>query len=301
MNMVEYSREAVLTMTWEYIPSVPSGFDKLKPLWLDIGGCGSSEVAAKTNPVFQYTDTAPWTSNFTGRITTMAGHLHDGGTHLTITKNNAVLCDCVAAYGQSAAYVDGGSASMSSSMSGMSMQPRAATSMAGMSMGVSMSTSSMMDISESSVPKTTKTASSMVGMSMGTSTSMHKSTSTSTSMAGMNMGSDTVHISSISTCNNLGTVGVGDVFSVTAYYNATEHPLMTNTDGSLAPIMGIALVYVADLNMKTTVANSTFDGVTGTGAPSASASSSYGVRAFGPQGLAVVLGCGLLLSMLVVV
>jgi hypothetical protein len=47
MNMVDYSRDAVLTMTWEYIPSVPAGFDKVKPLWLDIGGCGSSDLPAK--------------------------------------------------------------------------------------------------------------------------------------------------------------------------------------------------------------------------------------------------------------
>ena len=88
--MVDYSRDAVLTVTWEYIPSVPAGFDKVKPLWLDIGGCGSSDVPAKPNQAFQYTDPNPWTSNFTGRITTMGGHLHDGGTHLTVKKNNTV-------------------------------------------------------------------------------------------------------------------------------------------------------------------------------------------------------------------
>lgn len=130
MNMVDDSRDAVLTVTWEYIPSVPAGFDKVKPLWLDIGGCGSSDLPPKANQAFQYTDPAPWTSDFTGRITFMGGHLHDGGTHLTINKNNDTMCDCVAAYGQDPAYVDGGSMSMSA----MSMRPRATMSMPDMSM-----------------------------------------------------------------------------------------------------------------------------------------------------------------------
>jgi hypothetical protein len=278
MNMVEYSRDAVLTMTWEYIPSVPSGFDKVKPLWLDIGGCnGSADQPAKANQAFQYTDPTPWMSNFTGRITWMGGHLHDGGVHLTINKNNNVMCDCVAAYGQSSAYIDGGSMIMSSTMSGMSMLPRATMSMSGMSM------SSSMDMSATK-------ASSMSGMSMGTSTG--------TPVAGMNMGNDTVHISSISSCSNVGTIGIGDTFSITAFYDSTKYSLMTNTDGSLAPIMGIAIVYVADINLTSTAVNSSSNGVTGTSAPSASASRSDGTRALGSTLVNLVLSCGLVVGIL---
>ena len=253
--MVDDPRDAVLTVTWEYIPSVPAGFDKVKPLWLDIGGCGSSDLPAKANQAFQYTDPSPWTSNIAGRITAMIGHLHDGGTHLTATKNNTVMCDFVATYGQNPAYIDGGSMGMSSSMSGMSMQPEATTS--------------------ASMPM-----------------------STSTSMAGMNMGNDTVHISSISTCHNVGIIGIGDILSVTAYYNSTEYALMTNTNGTLAPIMGIALVYVADLNLTTTAVNSSDNGATGTSAPSASASKSDSTRELGSSLVNLLLCFGLVVSML---
>jgi hypothetical protein len=255
MNMVDDPRDAVLTMTWEYIPSVPSGFDKVKPLWLDIGGCnGSSDQPAKANQAFQYTDPTPWKSNFTGRITWMGGHLHDGGVHLTVNKNNKLLCDCIATYGQNPAYVDGGS--------------------------------------------TTTMASSMAGMSMGTSTSMPQSTSTG--MAGMNMGSDTVHISSISSCSNAGTIAIGDTLSVTAYYNSSKYSLMTNTDGSLAPIMGISIVYVADTNLTTTTVSSSSSGGTGTSAPSASASKSEGAWELGLSFADLFLGCVLVAGMLAV-
>jgi hypothetical protein len=289
MNMVDYSRDAVMTMTWEYIPSVPAGFDKVKPLWLDIGGCnGSSDQTAKANQAFQYTDPTPWTSNFTGRITWMGGHLHDGGVHLTINKNNNVVCDCIAAYGQNLAYVDGGSMSMSSTMSGMSMRPRATMSMSGISM------SSSMDMAGSSTDMSTTKPSNTAGMSMGTSTSK----STSTGMAEMKMGTDTIHISSISSCSNADTIAVGDTLSVTAYYDPTKHSLMTNTDGSLAPIMGIAIAYVADTDLTSTATNSSSSGVTGTGAPSASASKSDGTCEIGSNLVTLLLACGLVGSLL---
>jgi hypothetical protein len=275
MNMVDESRDAVLTVTWEYIPSVPAGFDKVKPLWLDIGGCDTSDVPAKANQAFQYTDPSPWKSNLAGRITGMGGHLHDGGTHLTVTKNNTVICDFVAMYGQNPAYIDGGSMSMSSSMSGMSMS---GMSMSGMSMR----------------PRATTSAS---DTSVDSRTSMPMSTSTG--MAGMNMGADTVHISSISTCYNVGVIGIGDILSITAYYNSTEHALMTNTNGTLAPIMGISLIYVADLNLTTTAANSSDNGATGTSAPSASASKSDSTRELGSSVVNLLLCFGLVVSMLV--
>ena len=272
MNMVDYSRDAVLTMTWEYIPSVPSGFDHVKALWLDIGGCEGSDVTAKANKTFQYTDPAPWTSNFTGRVTYMVGHLHDGGSHLAVTKNDTVMCDCVAAYGQNAAYIDGGLMSMSGSMSGISMTATAkSSSMGSMSMG---------------------------SMSMGTGTSMPASTSTS--MAGMNMDTDTVHISSMSSCSNAGTIGIGDTFSVTAYYNAGEHSLMTNSDGSLAPIMGISIVYVAGMNLTSTAVNTSDSGTSGTSAPSASASKSIGTRELGSSVLELLSYCGMAMGLLAV-
>jgi hypothetical protein len=78
-------------------------------------------------------------------------------------------------------------------------------------------------------------------------------------MAGMssammaNMGK---HISSISECST-GQVNLGDNLTVTAYYNTTEYMPMMDTDGTLAPIMGIALLYVAQNETYTAPPTST--------------------------------------------
>jgi hypothetical protein len=61
-------------------------------------------------------------------------------------------------------------------------------------------------------------------------------------MPGMPMGNMGMQISSFSECST-GQVNLGDNLSVTAFYNTTEYTPMTDTDGSLAPIMGIALLY----------------------------------------------------------
>lgn len=119
--------------------------------------------------------------------------------------------------------------------------------------------------------------------------------STSTSMAGMGMGADTIHISSISSCSNMGTIGVGDTLSITAYYNSTEYALMTNTNGSFAPIMGIAIAYVADLNLTVTAVNSSGNGATGTGAPS---SKSDSTRELGSSLVNLLVCFGLVVGML---
>ncbi len=70
------------------------------------------------------------------------------------------------------------------------------------------------------------------------------------------MGTDTVHISNLTTCQNMGTINVDDEWWITAYYNSTEHSPMFNTNVSLAPIMGISIIYVAPMNLTSTTANS---------------------------------------------
>ena len=54
------------------------------------------------------------------------------------------------------------------------------------------------------------------------------------------------HISSITKCLDIGTVKLGDTWSITAQYNLTAHPTMMEQDGKLAPVMGITLLYIAD-------------------------------------------------------
>lgn len=165
MNLKDEARDVILTMTYEYIPGLPAGFDKVRSMWLDIGGCRGSELPAEPNAVFQYSS-PPFKSNSTGRITSFFSHLHDGGQHIEIQKNGDAVCDAKAEY---------------------------------------------QNFDTSSFAET-----------------------------------ENVHISSISKCDGLGTVSPGDEWTITAYYNTALHTPMKNTDGSLEPIMGISLAYIAE-------------------------------------------------------
>jgi hypothetical protein len=182
MNMQDFEQEAILTVTYEFIPGIPAGFSKAGVLWLDIGQCKGSDMPAFPDQVFEYSS-APWTStNTSGKITFIGAHLHDGGTHLEVFKNNKTICDCQAHYGESAGYID----------------------------------------------------------PPGMDTYMNMS-----SMPGMDMSMDMVHVSSLSACADDGSLAVGDTMSITAHYNTSEYMPMTDMNGTLEPIMGISLVYIA--------------------------------------------------------
>jgi hypothetical protein len=94
-------------------------------------------------------------------------------------------------------------------------------------------------------------------------------------MPGMPMGNMGMHISSLSECST-GQVNLGDNLSVTAFYNTTEYTPMTDTDGSLAPIMGIALLYLAqnETSTSSSTSSSTSASPSPTGAGSASGAGS---------------------------
>ncbi|KAI9733658.1 MAG: hypothetical protein M1834_003260 [Cirrosporium novae-zelandiae] len=181
MNETPDPREAVVTITYEYISSVPQTFKPVTSIWLDIdSNCTSnSEMPAMANSSFEYSMEPPWTADFSGEINLIWGHLHDGGTHLEVLKNDNILSECVAAYGESPGYIE-----------------------------------------------------------MASDESMNMSMS-------MDMDMEMVHISSI-TCNpKQSFLNIGDELSVQAFYNTTDYSPMLNSDGTLAPIMGISILYVA--------------------------------------------------------
>ena len=180
MNMHDTPRDAILTMTYEFIPGgIPKGFAKVRSMWLDIGGCKSSEFPAEKEAVFQYESPAyTVNANSTGKVLSVVrtpcmsaglrctngsnqgSHLHDGGTHLAVRKNGKVVCDAQADYRSN----------------------------------------------DESDP----------------------------------------HIESIARCTDLGSTVQGDEWSLVAYYDTSLHAPMTNMDGSLEPVMGISLVFIAE-------------------------------------------------------
>ena len=162
MNMRHKPREVVLSMIFEFVPRVPKGFRKVKSYWLDVGGCEGSSVPAREAQAFQYSS-PDWEAKKTGRVVSVASHLHDGGVHTEIRKNGKVVCDSLAGYGEC--------------HDGLKSEER--------------------------------------------------------------------HIETLSTCVDVGKTKKGDEWGITSYYNTSMHAPMKNMDGSLEPVMGISLVYVA--------------------------------------------------------
>jgi hypothetical protein len=120
MNETVEPRDAVVTITFEYIPTVPSGFDLVTPVWLDIGNCTTSDMPAQANTTFEYSS-VPWTSDISGQILDVGGHIHDGGTYIEVLQNNKMICNCSAAYGQSEGYIETAPMNMSMMNMGMGM------------------------------------------------------------------------------------------------------------------------------------------------------------------------------------
>lgn len=195
MNMADTPRAAYLTVTFEFIPGMPVAFSKAQSVWLDIGGCRSSSLPAKPDARFEYTSpvwTAPSGADaVSGRVTFVAGHLHDGGTRLEVVRNGDVVCVTEAEYS------------------------------CGNSLG----------------------AEDLARRHEHEHEHEHGNLEVDEGMPGMNMSG--MHISRMTACENVGSVREGDRWSVTARYDTKMHEPMVNADGSLEPIMGIALIYVS--------------------------------------------------------
>lgn len=123
MNQAMHPQEAILSVTFEWVPGHPSDFYDVTPVWLDIGGCGGdSDEPVTSDTVFRY-NAPTYKADFEGAIISMGGHLHDGGTHIDIYKNYQTICQPHAYYGQTAGYWDqaGMAMTMNDTMTDMQM------------------------------------------------------------------------------------------------------------------------------------------------------------------------------------
>src|SRR5579871_2218215 len=102
MNNQPDSRYVTVTLNFEYIPGQPSDFHPVTTWWLDIAGpCQKSEQDVPTAPnnvIFNYTSPTPYTAPFGGSIVTMGGHIHDGGTAVTVSENGNTICKFTPTY-----------------------------------------------------------------------------------------------------------------------------------------------------------------------------------------------------------
>jgi hypothetical protein len=102
MNTTTAAKTVYLTMNYSYVPASTAGYRGVQPIWLDAAQCGTSEVPARTGA---YTvKSNPYTSTVSGQLIGAGGHLHDGGTHLTVERNGQVFCDGAALYGTKPGY-----------------------------------------------------------------------------------------------------------------------------------------------------------------------------------------------------
>jgi hypothetical protein len=106
MNETMQAKQVYLTMTYKVAPSSTPGMRPVKPIWLDAAQCGTSEVPARTGKY--QVKSVPWTSTVSGQFVGMGGHLHDGGTNITIEQNGQVICDSVAKYGTKPDFISPG-------------------------------------------------------------------------------------------------------------------------------------------------------------------------------------------------
>ncbi|KAE8444238.1 hypothetical protein EG329_000738 [Mollisiaceae sp. DMI_Dod_QoI] len=110
MNTSPHPRSVYITLTYEYIPSPsPLSFSPIKLIWLDIGGCGSSEYSLPpdSEPAFSITSPA-WSASISGEITFGAAHPHDGGLDVKVLRNDEWACVSRATYGESEGYREEG-------------------------------------------------------------------------------------------------------------------------------------------------------------------------------------------------
>lgn len=95
-----------MTMTYDYVEGRPKDINNVKAIWLDAAQCGTSEIFPPKQSG-DYTVKYSWTANIDGEIMGAGGHLHDGGTHLTLSVDGKQICDSVATYGAGKAGMGG--------------------------------------------------------------------------------------------------------------------------------------------------------------------------------------------------
>jgi hypothetical protein len=103
MNHAAETKTVFFQVKVRWSPAAAGGVLPLRPIWLDMNNCRTSEYAVPAGPSSSHWT---WTSNLTGRIVATAGHVHDGGRRTTLTNQTTKehLCTSWAGWGKKAAY-----------------------------------------------------------------------------------------------------------------------------------------------------------------------------------------------------
>jgi hypothetical protein len=106
MNSTPAPSTVQIETTFEWVPATTPGMKALRPVWIDAThDCLNSGLPPQTGSYSYATD---WVVNRPGRVIGVGAHMHDGGTHLTLTNTatGALICNAVSGYG-GPGYVEG--------------------------------------------------------------------------------------------------------------------------------------------------------------------------------------------------
>jgi len=112
MSDAAAARDVIITVDWEFIPSVPSDFQSLRPLWLSADGpCLSlgGEIPVPANQTaFTVAMDPAWKSTVAGEVVVAQAHAHDGAEEVRTLRNGKVACTHKVRYGEKPGYVTPG-------------------------------------------------------------------------------------------------------------------------------------------------------------------------------------------------
>jgi len=104
MNSANTAKTLYLTVTFEYMPRSMSR-KEATVAWLDVTGCGGSEVPA-TGKSGKFSLKSPgWRSTLSGTMLYATGHVHDAGTATAIYQNGKEVCVSTQLYGRTPEYI----------------------------------------------------------------------------------------------------------------------------------------------------------------------------------------------------
>ena len=112
MSDASTARDVIITVDWEFIPSVPSDFKHLTPVWLSADGpclpLGAEVPVPANETAFTIAMDPAWKSTIAGDIVSIYSHAHDGADEVRTLRGIQVVCKSKVRYGEKPGYVSPG-------------------------------------------------------------------------------------------------------------------------------------------------------------------------------------------------
>lgn len=214
MNENKEEKTVYLTMTYDFVDGRPPGFSNFRSIWLDVAQCGTSEVTPPSGKkVFEISQN--WNANLNADILGAGGHLHDGGTLLTLKVDGKVICNSDATYGVTENKGNG---------------TKAGGAMGGMAMG-----------------RMVESVSRLADMENYPTEALYPTSRQLVARDGPHSGMSKEHITKMGICFGK-TIGVqrvekGQKWTITGHYDFDKHAGMLE-NGKVSNVMGIAIMMV---------------------------------------------------------